>query len=191
MSTVHSHIDDEIKEFILAQKMFFVGSAPLDGEGHVNISPKGLDSFRILGDNKVAYLDLTGSGAETAAHIAENGRIVIMFCAFDGRPNIVRLHGKATHHTLGTESFDALKENFGDMQEAIGARSIFEIDVARVSDSCGYAVPLFDYQGQRDTLTRYAENKGVEGMKEYRKKKNTLSIDGLPSIGHFIEEMDS
>jgi len=191
MSTVHSYIDDEIREFILAQKMFFVGSAPLDSEGHVNISPKGLDSFRILGDHKVAYLDLTGSGAESAAHITENGRMVIMFCAFDGPPNIVRLHGKATHHTLGTESFDALKHHFNDFKDSAGARSIFELDVTRVSDSCGYAVPLYDYQGQRDTLTRYAENKGVEGMKDYRRLKNTKSIDGLPSVGHFIDEVDN
>ncbi len=188
MSTVHSHIDEGIREFILQQKMFFVGSAPLDGEGHVNISPKGLDSFRILGDHKVAYLDLTGSGAETAAHIAENGRIVIMFCAFDGKPDIVRLHGKATHHTLGTQSFDALRPHFGELHSA---RSIFEIDVTRVADSCGYAVPLYEYQGQRDTLIRYAENKGVEGMRDYRKLKNTTSIDGLPSVGKFIDEVGS
>lgn len=191
MATIHTHIDDDIKKFILAQKMFFVGSAPLSGDGHVNISPKGLDSFRILGDHKVAYLDLTGSGAEAAAHIVENGRIVIMFCAFEGPPNIVRLHGKATHHTLGTESFEELKTHFDGLQDAIGARSIFEIDVTRVSDSCGYAVPLYDYQGQRDVLTRYAENKGVEGMKDYRKQKNTTSIDGMPSVGQFIEEVNS
>jgi hypothetical protein len=179
MGKVYSEISDTVAAFIAAQHMFFVASAPLDASGHVNLSPKGLDSFRILGPRQVAYLDLTGSGVETIAHVRENGRLTILFCAFEGAPKIVRLHGRGEVIDRDTPEFEALLPRF---TAAVGMRSIIRLDVERVSDSCGYSVPLFEYQGDRDTLTKYAERKGEDGMAEYRQRKNARSIDGLPGV---------
>jgi hypothetical protein len=158
--------------------MFFVASAPLDPAGHVNLSPKGLDTFRILDPGTVAYLDLTGSGIETVAHLKENGRIVIMFCAFQGPPNILRLHGRGRVVEADAE-FDALRALFPEFE---GVRSVIVVEITRVSDSCGFAVPLLRYEGEREQLQAWAKKKGAEGLKDYRAAKNSQSIDGLRGL---------
>ncbi|HVL81372.1 MAG TPA: pyridoxamine 5'-phosphate oxidase family protein [Actinomycetota bacterium] len=169
----------DVRSFIEAQHVFFVATAPLSGDGLVNLSPKGGDSFRILGDRTVGYLDLTGSGVETIAHLRENGRICIMFCSFAGPPKIVRLHGRGEACLVGTPGFEALSDAFPDHP---GARSIVRVDVERISDSCGYAVPLYDYVGDRDVLDRWTERKGPEGLLAYRAERNAVSLDGLPGL---------
>lgn len=168
------------REWIAAQRVFFVATAPRADAGHVNCSPKGGDSFRVLGDREVAYADLTGSGVETVAHLQENGRIVVMFCAFAGGPKILRLHGRGEAVTPAHPKFAWLKQLSPDRP---GLRAIIRIDVARVGDSCGYAVPFFDYAGPRDTLEKWAEAKGPAGLTDYRAKKNARSLDGLPGLG--------
>lgn len=159
--------------------MFFVASAPLSSQGHINCSPKGADSFRILDEHMVCYLDLTGSGAETIAHLKENGRIVIMFCAFDGPPRIVRFHGQGIVITEFSDEFTKFRKLFGSLE---GVRAIITVKVTRVSSSCGFSVPLFDFKDHRDTLDKWAQRKGEEALKEYRQKNNSLSIDGLPGF---------
>ncbi|MDQ8204816.1 pyridoxamine 5'-phosphate oxidase family protein [Pelagicoccus sp. SDUM812003] len=176
---LHPEITPKLARWIEQQKLFFVGSAPLSADGHINLSPKGGDCFRILGPKEVAYLDYTGSGAETIAHLRENGRIVIMFCAFEGGPQIVRLHGTGTAHLPSDDSFQSLASRFPSNP---GMRSIIRIEVQRVSDSCGYSVPYFDYQGERDILDKWANAKGREGVTAYQAEKNRLSIDGLPAL---------
>lgn len=179
MGTPVEAIDEKMAQWIAAQKMFFVGSAPLSGEGHVNISPKGGEAFRVLGPLEVAYLDYTGSGAETAAHVRENGRIVIMFCAFDGPPKIVRLHGEGRVVPRGSDEFETLATKF---PENPGARAIVHIEVKRVANSCGYSVPLYEHQGPRDVLDVWAGKQGPEKLRAYRAEKNIRSIDGLPAL---------
>lgn len=179
MGKVHDGISDDLRKWIQQQHVFFVATAPLAGDGFVNCSPKGLDSLRVLGPAEVAYLDLTGSGAETIAHVRENGRIVLMFCAFAGAPTIVRLHGRGTIFESGAPQFDRLRREFPDH---LGSRAIVHVDVTRVSDSCGYAVPLCDFRSDRQTLTRWAEAKGPDGLRTYRERKNAFSIDGLPAL---------
>jgi hypothetical protein len=178
MAKTYPTITDDLREFIEAQQIFFVASAPLDAEGHVNLSPKGLDCLRVLGPNRVAYLDLTGSGNETSAHLLENGRITLMFCAFEGPPRILRLYGKGATVLPGSAEWAALRPLFGDYP---GARQIIVAEIARVQTSCGFAVPLYDYAGQRDTLIRWAEARGADKLVEYREEKNMCSIDGLPT----------
>jgi hypothetical protein len=178
MGRVFEAITDELAEFIAAQRVFFVATAPTDG-GHVNVSPKGLDTFAVLDPNTVAYLDLTGSGVETVAHLRENGRITIMFCAFDGKPNIVRVYGRGEVLPIGEPSADALLPRFGEYP---GARSVIRVQVDRVSTSCGYGVPLLSYEGERDQLLQFAERRGPDGLVEYREEKNAVSIDGLPGL---------
>ncbi len=179
-SKLHDGIDTRLRSFIEAQHLFFVATAPLGTDGHVNVSPKGLDgTFAVLDERTVAYLDLTGSGSETAAHLRENGRITVMFCAFEGAPNIVRLHGTGRYVTLADAEFASYRELFA---EHPGARGIVVIDVHRVSDSCGYAVPLMMHDGDRDLLTRWADNRGDDGLATYRAVKNATSIDGLPAL---------
>ncbi len=179
MGKIRSMIDDVARKFIEAQHVFFVASAPLDAAGHVNLSPKGLDTFRILGPTTVAYVDFTGSGVETIAHLKESGRIVLMFCAFQGPPNIFRLYGHGRvvepHHA----EFEALAQSFPDHENA---RSIIVVELTRVTDSCGYGVPLFKYEGERTQLHAWARHRGPEGLKAYRDEKNRRSIDGLPGI---------
>lgn len=180
MGKVHERIDDRMRAFLLAQHVFFVATAPSGPEGRVNVSPKGVPgAFVVLDDHTVAYVDLTASGAETIAHLRDNGRITLMFCAFDGPPNIVRLHGHGRFVTLYDEGFDELVALF---PETRGARAVVVVDVERVSDSCGYAVPLMDYVGERDLLPAHMERKGVEGRAAYRRLKNRTSIDGLPAF---------
>jgi len=171
-------ITDELAAFIAAQPVFFVATAPTDG-GHVNLSPKGLDTFAVLDPNTVAYLDLTGSGVETIAHLRENGRITIMFCAFDGKPNIVRLYGRGEVLATGEPGADSLLPRFGEYP---GARSVIRVGVDRVSTSCGYGVPLLSYEGERDQLLQFADRRGPEGLVEYRGENNAVSIDGLPGL---------
>lgn len=160
--------------------MFFVATAPSGSEGHVNLSPKGIGgTFAVIDDHTVAYADLTASGAETIAHLRDNGRITLMFCAFAGPPNIVRLHGSGRFVTLYDEGFAELA---GLFSETRGVRSVVVVDVERVSDSCGYGVPLMSYEGERDLLPPYMDRKGVEGQADYRRLKNRTSIDGLPAF---------
>jgi len=179
MGKVHEEIDAKLEEFIGRQHLYFVGTAPNAPEGRLNISPKGLDTFRILGPKSVAYLDLTGSGVETIAHLRENGRITILFCAFDGRPLILRLYGRGRVVEPGQEEWTGLIARFPDSP---GVRSVIVMDVERIADSCGFAVPLYEFQGDRFQLIDYAVKKGPEGMAQYRAQKNKVSIDGLAGL---------
>ena len=179
MGKTYETITDGLARWIDAQPMFFVATAPRADDGLVNCSPRGMDTFRILGPNRVAWLDLTGSGAETIAHLRENGRICIMFCAFEGAPNIVRLQGRGEALLPGSEAFAELVERFPALP---GARAVITVDVMRVADSCGYSVPRMRYEGDRDTLVAWAERKGDDGLAAYRARKNRRSLDGLPAI---------
>lgn len=158
--------------------MFFVATAPLAQDGRVNLSPKGLDTFRILALDRVAYLDLTGSGNETAAHVAENGRITFLFCAFSGKPKILRLYGRGRVVGLQDAEWAELTAHFPEIP---GGRQVIVVDLHRVATSCGFGIPLYDYRGQRDTLVRWAEAKGEDGLATYRREKNARSLDGLPT----------
>jgi Pyridoxamine 5'-phosphate oxidase len=182
MGKVHQAIDGRLRDFVLAQKVFFVATAPSGAEGHVNLSPKGLTgSFAVLGEHRVAYLDYTGSGAETIAHLRDNGRIVLMFCAFDGPPKIVRLHGRGEAVFPSDPRFAALLAAFPPEPDP-GLRSIITVDVTRISDSCGYAVPLMEYTGDRDLLGRANGRKTAGELDRYRATRNATSIDGLPAV---------
>jgi pyridoxamine 5'-phosphate oxidase-like protein len=179
MGMTRCTLDDAARGFIQAQQIFFVASAPLDAAGHVNLSPKGLDTFRILGPTTVAYLDFNGSGVETIAHIKENGRIVFMFCAFQGPPNILRLYGHGRVVDPHQAEFATLAENFPAHENP---RSVIVVELTRVTDSCGYGVPRFKYEGEREQLRLWARKQGAEGLKTYRERKNKHSIDGLPGV---------
>ena len=179
MAKLLTHIDSNLKEWIQNQKIFFVGSAPLSKNGHVNISPKGCDSFRIIDEFNVAYNDLTGSGIETASHVQENKRLVIMFCSFSGPPQIIRLHGIGEVIKLGDPHFNNLRSIF---PFHMGTRLIIKLNIKRISSSCGYSIPYFDYVGERDVLDKWTEAKGESGLADYRKNKNSFSIDGLKGI---------
>lgn len=186
MAALHPSITPDLAAFITEQPLFFVASAPLTGDGHVNVSPKGLDSLRVLDERRVAYLDLTGSGNETAAHLLENGRITLMFCAFSGQPRILRLYGRGRVVLPGDADWDRLIGLFPSLP---GARQIVEAEIDRVQTSCGFGVPLLEVVGQRDTLLRWAESRGPEGLVDYRRRKNGRSIDGLPT--HFSSDADA
>ena len=177
MAKVLPELTDRLRDFIAEQTVFFVASAPLAKDGHVNLSPKGLDTFRVLGLDRVGYLDLTGSGNETAAHLGENGRITVMFCAFDGRPMILRLFGRGRSVLPSSEEWSELIGEFQDMQ---GARQIIVVDVDRVQTSCGFGVPLMGNAEHRGQLIDWAERKGDQGLVSYRREKNSTSIDGIP-----------
>lgn len=179
MGKIYERIDEQLQAYIDAQQMFFVATAPLSKEGRVNLSPRGLDSFRVLDERTVAFVDLTGSGAETIAHLKENGRITIMFCAFAGAPKIVRLQGTGQVIAVGDEGFDALQER---LPRIPGVRAIIKIDCQRISDSCGFGVPEYEYLGERTQLTDWAERKGPEVVLEYQRENNRVSIDGLPGL---------
>ena len=178
MAKVLPALDDTLVEWMLAQPVFFVASAPSIG-GHVNISPKGHDSLRVIDDTTVAYLDLTGSGAETIAHTRDNGRLTIMFCAFDGPPRILRLFGTATAHPNGSSRYAELEPRFPPMP---GGRSIVELALDRIQTSCGYAVPLMDLRGERPTLHQWAARRDDAQLTRYWAEKNARSIDGLPAL---------
>lgn len=176
MAKFHDSIDGEIKGFIERQHIFFTASAA--PAGRVNVSPKGMNAFRVLGPNRVAYLDMTGSGNETSAHVEACGRLTIMFCAFEGAPLILRLYGTGTVHRLGTPGFEALLPLFEHLP---GTRQIVEMQIANCQTSCGYAVPLMDYVEDRPNLVRWAEHKGEDAIAEYRRNRNVTSIDGFPT----------
>lgn len=185
MGAHRTEIDAAAREFIAGQRLFFVATAPLSGDGHINLSPKGLDTFRVLGPKRVGYLDFTGSGVETIAHVRENGRLTIMFCAFAGPPNILRLHGRGRAVEPQEAEFAELLRVFGTtpgQAERDGIRAVVVLDVARVADSCGYGVPRYEYVGERDQIAAWAARKGVEGLAEYRKLKNARSLDGLEGL---------
>ena len=179
MGKRYEAITPELAGWIAAQPVFFVATAPLAASGHVNVSPKGLDTLRVLEPLRIGYLDLTGSGAETIAHVRENGRIVLMFCAFDGAPKIVRLHGAATVVSPASDSWAELRANYPDH---LGARAIIDVRVTRISDSCGYGVPTFTAVEDRVALPRWTANKGAAGLRSYRREHNARSIDGLPAL---------
>ena len=190
MGKIYDGIDERWREWIAEQQLFFVGTAPLAADGHVNLSPKGpIGSLRVLDEHTVAYLDVVGSGAETIAHLKENGRIVIMLCAFEGPPKILRLHGRAEAIEPDDPRFDELLERYGFEDPAVpeARRTIVQIDVERVADSCGYGVPLMSYEGERPHLERWTGKKlrvgGADALREYERKKNAESIDGLPALG--------
>ena len=176
MGSVHPSITPPVADWIRRQHMFFVATAPLDASGHVNVSPKGLDTLRVLDDMTVAYLDLTGSGAETVAHIRENQRITLMWCAFDGPPRVVRVHGHGEVVALDDPRVAGL---FDDIP---GARAVIVVHADRISDSCGYSVPLYSFEGHRSKLIEWADHRGPDGLVAYRAEKNAVSIDGLPAF---------
>jgi Pyridoxamine 5'-phosphate oxidase len=179
MAKVYEEIDDKLTAFIAKQKMFFVATAPLSADGHVNLSPKGYDAFRILSPTRVAYADLGGSGIETVAHARENGRITIMFCAFEGPPRILRLFGAGASVHPGDPDWAELAGAFPDIP---GRRAVIRVDLNRIADSCGYAVPEMALVGPRSRLVDWAVKQGEDGLVDYRAEKNARSIDGLPAI---------
>lgn len=179
MGKSYDAITPLLSDWIAHQRMFFVATAPLAGDGLINCSPKGMDTFRILGPRDVAYADLTGSGVETIAHARENGRIVFMFCAFEGPPKIVRLHGKSEVLLPDSPEFQAVAPHF---PAYLGHRAIIRAILTRISDSCGYAVPRYDFAGDRDTLMRWSASKGADGLRQYRREKNARSLDDLPGL---------
>jgi hypothetical protein len=212
MATVFPEIDRKLRDWLLAQPVFFVGTAPLAADGHVNLSPKGMDgTFAVLDPHRVGYLDYYGSGAETIAHLRENGRIVIMCCAFTGPPKIVRLHGRgrvilagapetstleagdpeaghpeaghpeAGHPEAGDPEYAALRRAFSKPRDR-GLRSIIVVDVDRIADSCGFSVPLMDFVADRDLLDRSQERREPQYFDQYAATKNAVSIDGLPAL---------
>jgi len=182
MAATHSEITPEFAAWIADQPLFFVASAPLAGDGHVNVSPRGLDTFRVLTPRQVAYLDLTGSGNETAAHLHENGRITLMFCGFAGKPRILRLYGQGRVIVPGVPDWPGLRGEFP--ADLPGVRQIVTVELHRIQTSCGFGVPLMDYRGQRDTLAQWAQRKEAQqGLKAYRDEKNARSLDGLPAPG--------
>ena len=179
MGSEPTGISDAQREFVERQPVFFVATAPLAGDGHVNCSPKGLDSLRVLDGRTVAYADHAGSGVETIAHLRENGRIVLMFCAFEGPPKIVRFYGRGSVAERGTEAFDELAPHF-DITP--GVRSIIRIDVHRAADSCGFGVPLMAFEAERTQLGAWADRKGADGIRDYMRENNASSIDGLAGL---------
>ncbi len=178
MGKNYNQISEEHREFIEKQKLFFVCTSPLSAGGHINLSPKGFDCFRVLSPTKVGYLDMVGSGNETSAHLLENGRITFMFCAFDGPPKILRLYGKGYTVLPGDGEWNELSKQFAVLP---AARQIIVADISQVKSSCGFGVPLYNYDGQRDHTIKWAENKGEKGLEEYKKEKNMISMDGLPA----------
>lgn len=178
MANQHADITPELHTFIEAQSMFFVATAP-NGDGRINMSPKGLDSFRVLSPTSVCYLDLTGSGVETIAHLRENGRITFMFVSFTGGPNIVRLYGSGEVIRPDHADFDELRSLFGDFD---AVRSVIRADITSTSDSCGYGVPLMTVTGDRRTLPAWAAKKTPDEIDAYHQNKTAHSIDGLPGM---------
>ena len=189
MGKSFDRIDEHLREWISRQALFFVATAPLDGDGHVNVSPKGpIGSLQVLDDHTVAYLDVVGSGAETIAHLRENGRIVVMFCAFEGPPRILRLHGRGEVVQAADERFRGLLERFDFAEPAAeqARRSVIVVEVTRIADSCGYGVPLMSFEGEREHADKWAAKRlrvgGPEALDDYQRQKNAVSLDGLPAV---------
>lgn len=181
MAKTHPKISQDFKDWIEKQPMYFLASAPLEAESHINLSPRGLDSFRITGDNEVVILDLVGSGNETAAHLQQNGRLTVMFCAFENEPRILRLFGKGDVIRPEDQNWTQYRSLFDETLP--GVRQIFKLAVSRVQTSCGFGVPLMQFQSQREQLPHWASKKGEHKLRDYQKKKNAVSIDGLPAPG--------
>jgi hypothetical protein len=179
MGRAFEQLSDPITAFVEQQHVFFVATAPAGADGHVNLSPKGHDTFRVLDPTTVAYVDLTGSGVETIAHLRENGRITLMFCAFEGPPNIVRLYGRGEVLTAADDGFHELLGTFGEVR---GARAVVRVALDRVSTSCGFSIPFMTYESERPTLLDWAERKGADGLEAYVAEKNGASIDGLAGL---------
>ncbi len=179
MGRTYDAIPDHLAEWMPAQPVWFVASAPLAADGHVNLSPKGDDTFRVIDPTTVAYLDLTGSGAETIAHTRENGRLTIMFCSFGEKPNIVRLYGRGEAVLPDHPDFADLVARF---PEKLSTRSVIRLHVQEVTSSCGYGVPFMEMAGPRPMMDEWAERTGPEGIVEYRAAKNRISLDGLPAL---------
>jgi predicted pyridoxine 5'-phosphate oxidase superfamily flavin-nucleotide-binding protein len=186
---IYERIDDHLRAWIARQPLFFVGTAPRGDDGHVNVSPKGpIGTLRVLDDRTVAYLDVVGSGAETIAHLRENGRIVVMLCAFDGPPRILRLHGRGEVARAGDPGFAALLERaaFDEPAAPEARRAVVVVHVERISDSCGYGVPLMAFEGLRPHQDAWAAKKlrtgGPGALADYQAEKNATSIDGLPAL---------
>lgn len=189
MAKVFDEITEHLRGWIERQAMFFVATAPLSEDGHVNVSPKGpIGSFAVLGPREVAYLDVSGSGAETIAHLRENGRICVMFCAFEGPPRIVRLHGRGEAVMKTDPRFEEMlgRADFEDASIPEARRSIIHIDVTRISDSCGYGVPVMSFEGLREhhalSSAKKLRTMGYEAMEEYKRKRGAVSLDGLPAL---------
>jgi hypothetical protein len=178
MGKFFNEISPAHQEFIGRQKMFFVATAPLSANGHVNVSPKGMYSFKVLSPTKAIYLDIVGSGNETSAHVLENGRITLMFCAFDGPPNILRLYGQGYTVLPGHEEWDELSAHF---VLPLATRQIIVTNVQQVQTSCGFSVPYYEYAGERDHAEKWALSKGAQGLEMYKQEKNLVSLDGLPT----------
>jgi predicted pyridoxine 5'-phosphate oxidase superfamily flavin-nucleotide-binding protein len=179
MGRMLATITPAIAEFIAAQHVFFVATAPSGPDGRVNVSPKGLDTFAVVDERTVAWLDLTGSGIETVAHLRDNGRITVMFCAFEGKPNIVRLYGRGEFLAVDDPAAAPMVARFPEHE---GARTVVQVAVEHVSTSCGYAVPFMTYAGERPTLDEWAERRGRDGVRAYQARENVTSIDGLPGL---------
>ena len=179
MGKVFDGIDEVLAAWIAEQPMWFVATAPLSGDGHVNVSPRGHDTFSVLGPHRVGWVDYTGSGIETIAHLRENGRVCVMFCSYDKRPRIVRLHGRGTVWLPGSSSYD---EVVALHPPHPSTRAVVTVDVTRVSDSCGFGVPVMSVVEERDLLRLGAEKRGPDGLAAYRAEKNAVSIDGLPGL---------
>lgn len=179
MGKVLTEIDTALRTFIESQHLFFVATAPLAADGHVNLSPKGLDALRVLGPTSVAYLDYIGSGAETIAHLKENERITVMFCAFQGPPRIVRLHGRGQVLEPASGEYARLRPLFPEVPHS---RAIVVLEVSRIAESCGFGVPLYEYDRERTQLMDWADRQGSEALQAYQQKKNSRSIDGLPAV---------
>lgn len=185
MARVYDSIDARMSAWIAGQPMFFVATAPLAGDGLLNLSPKGTrGTFRVVDEHTFAYLDLTGSGIETVAHLRENGRICVMFCAFDGGPKIVRLHGTGRVLLAGDPGFDDAVAGFGEAGTARRAqsRAVVTVDVRRVADACGYAVPQMDLVEERGILDAWADSRGPDKIAAYHAARNGESLDGLPGL---------
>lgn len=176
MGKFHNAIKEAHKEFIEKQHIFFVSTAPLSGDGRVNLSPKGLDCFRVLSDNKVGYMDLISSGNETSAHTLENGRITFMLTSFEGAPNILRLYGKGFAVLPGSQAWDEYSPHFTIYPST---RQLIIADIDLIQTSCGFGVPLFNYVGERDIHFEWAEKKGKDGLYDYVQQNNLKSLDGL------------
>ncbi len=181
MAKVHPSITPELADWISKQPMYFIASAPLAADSHINLSPRGLDSFRVLNEHEIIILDLTGSGNETAAHLTENARLTVMFCAFTGAPQILRLYGQGRVIRPDDDSWSEYRSHFAD--DIPGVRQIFHQQVERVQTSCGFGVPLMELDAQRDLLSKWATKRGENGIREYQLEKNATSIDGLPAPG--------
>jgi hypothetical protein len=184
MAKTYPALTPELKSWIAQQPLFFLASAPLQADGHVNLSPRGLDSLRITGDRELVILDLTGSGNETAAHLHENGRLTLMLCAFQGAPKILRLYGQGCVIQPNDNKWQGYRHLFAaDMP---GVRQLFHLQIDRIQTSCGFGVPLLDFVAQRDMLLDWARKKGADGIETYQREKNARSIDGLPAPGQEI-----